>query len=827
MAGLSFICATLLLVAPRAEMGAAAAGNWSPAGNMTISRQSHTATLLASGKVLIAGGLAVTGGVPTVLASAELFDPATNTWTATGPMAAARENFAATLLNDGQVLVVGNGAGIGGCARGAGGTAAVASPELYNPTLGTWAAAGTMTTADRGSPTATRLLDGRVLVAGGFDSSTFSVIATAELFDPTTGTWSPTGSMNTARSGHTAELLADGRVFVQGGDPTAAPEIYDPSTGLWSFTAAPSTVYGGSTSALLADGSVLLAGGSESFGVYTAFADRYRPSTNSWSPTGSLNVARSGHSETRLADGHVLVTGGCGVGSDPLQPPVTLASSETYDPASGVWTASGSMSTPRFHFTSTLLGDGRVLVAGGNDGTSFDTLSSAEIFAAPAPSAGVEVLPAVSNGAYGGYVTAATIENTGTAPASVHIAYYDQNGASVGAGDSIGSLPVNASWTVRQDNGNSFPSSGGDAAQAGSAVIYSDQPVAAFVNEFPPGNEGDATSYTGVQVASGVGTTLYAPTIVNDAYGGYTTGIGLLNEGSSSTNVTITYRDGSGAIVKTQPVTALAAHAYRGLYSGDTALALPSGFAGTATITSSGQPLGAVVNEVGPGGQFSSYDAVPSGSTTLNAPVALNCAFGCYYTGMGIQNTSSTGGTVSVTYYDAAGTPTVKTFNISGNGSLGVYQGSVSDGPAVGAYTATITGSVAIAAIVNEVAPVSGTALQSTSYNTFSAGSGSLDLPLVENVGGNPWDTGEGIMNTGTASTTVTVTYYDTVTGTAVGTADTQTLAPHAFWGLFQPNGGLPTGTRATAVATTSSGGQVAVICNESNPTTFMSYDAQ
>ena len=821
IAASSFMCVTLLVVVPRPQTAVATTAGWTPVGSMAIGRQSQTATLLASGKVLVAGGVRFSGNFLILLALAELFDPSTNTWAITGSMASARENFAATLLNDGRVLVVGNGAGLGGCARGAGGTAAVAPPELYNPVSGTWAAAGTMTTADRGFATATTLASGKVLVAGGFDSSTLSVLATAELFNPATGTWSPTGSMNTARAGQTAELLADGRVFVQGGDPAAAPEIYNPATGLWSVAAAPPTVYRGSTSAVLADGSVLLAGGQDSVGVTIPFADRYLPSTDSWAAAGSLNDARWGHTETRLADGRALVTGGCGSGG------VTLASSETYDPVSGGWTATGAMATPRFHFTSTLLGDGRVLVAGGNDGTTLDSLSSAEIFAPPAPSPAVEVLPAVTNGAYGGYITAATIQNTGTAEASIQIAYYDQNGAHVGTGDSI-SLPVNGSWTVRQDNGHSFPSSGGDAVQAGSAVIYSNQPVAVFVNEFPPNNEGDATSYTGVQVAGGVGATLYAPTIVNGAYGGYTTGIGLLNEGAVPTTVTITYRNGSGVAIAQQTVTALAAHAYRGLYSGDTALALPSGFAGTATITSSpAQPLGAVVNEVGPGGQFSSYDAVPVGSTTLNAPVALNCAFGCYYTGVGIQNTSATGGTVTITYYDAAGTPTVKTFNIPANGSLGVYQGSASDGPAVGAYTATITSSVAIAAIVNEVAPVSGTALQSTSYNTFGAGSSSIHLPLVENVGGNPWDTGEGVMNTGTATTTVTVTYYDTVTGAAVGTPDTQTLAPHAFWGLFQPNGGLPTGTRATAAVTTSSGGQVAVICNESNPTTFMSYDGQ
>jgi hypothetical protein len=434
------------------------------------------------------------------------------------------------------------------------------------------------------------------------------------------------------------------------------------------------------------------------------------------------------------------------------------------------------------------------------------------------------VLPAMTNRAYGGYVTAATIQNIGTAPASILIAYFDQNGAPVGAGDSISYLPVNASWTVRQDNGNSFPSSGGDAAQAGSAVVYSSQPIASFVNEFAPGNVGDATSYSGVQLPGGVGTTLYAATIVNNAYGGYTTGIGFLNAGSSATNVTITYRDGSGAVVNSQTVTGLAAHAYQALYSG--VAGLPSGFAGTATITSStGQALGAVVNETGPGGQFSSYDAVPSGSTTLFAPAALDNAFGGYNTGMGIVNTTGSAGTVTINYYDALGAATTTTHAIAANGSLGVYQGT--DIVSAGAYTATITSTVAIAAIVNEVAPSGTSAKQSTSYNAFSAGSATLHLPLVENAGSDPWNTGEGIMNTGTASTTVTVNYFDAGSGAAVGTTQTQVLAPNAFWGLYQPTGGLPSGTRATAVVTTSSGGQVAVICNESSSTTFMSYDGQ
>ena len=304
-----------------------------------------------------------------------------------------------------------------------------------------------------------------------------------------------------------------------------------------------------------------------------------------------------------------------------------------------------------------------------------------------------------------------------------------------------------------------------------------------------------------------------------------TTGIGLVNVGVVPTNVTVVYRDSTGSVVKMQTVNGVGAGGYLGLYSGDPSLGLPAGFAGTATIGSSVGNLAAVVNETGPGGQLSSYDAVPAGSSSLYAPAALNNAYGGYTTGMGIQNTTGAAGTVTINYYDAGGAATMKTFPIAANGYLGVYQGT--DIPVAGAYTAKLASTVAIAAIVNEVAPSSTSSQQSTAYNTFPAGSSSLHLPLVESTGADGWSTGEGIMNAGNVPTTVTVSYYDTVTGVAVGTAQTQTLAPHAFWGLYQPTGGLPTGTRATAVITTSSGGQVTAICNESNTTTFMSYDGQ
>src|SRR5450759_236391 len=174
---------------------------------------------------------------------------------------------------------------------------------------------------------------------------------------------------------------------------------------------------------------------------------------------------------------------------------------------SGCGAVAVNTSTGKASCTTTYSAAGSHSIAANYSGDSNFTASSGSLTQQVISASAVAVLPAVSNGAYGGYVTAATIQNTGTASAAIRIDYYDQNGAPVGAGDSLGNLPVNGSWTVRQDNGNSFPSSGGDAAQAGSAVVYSSQPIASFVNEFAPGNVGDATSYTGVQVPSGVGAT--------------------------------------------------------------------------------------------------------------------------------------------------------------------------------------------------------------------------------------------------------------------------------------------------------------------------------
>jgi probable HAF family extracellular repeat protein len=433
--------------------------------------------------------------------------------------------------------------------------------------------------------------------------------------------------------------------------------------------------------------------------------------------------------------------------------------------------------------------------------------------------AGVEAvaaLPVMSNNAYGGYLTAAYLQNIGTGPAAVLIRYYDQSGQPVGGGDLRIGLPVNGNWTVRQNSGKGLAPGG-----AGSAIVFSTQPLAAFVNEFAPTVGSDGSSYTSIPMPGGGGTTLYAPAIFNKAYGGYFTGIGLINLGSAPTDITITYTKADGTPAKTQTLTGVPALAYRAVFQGDPAVGLPVGFAGTATITSTGQPLAAIVNEVGNGG-FSSYTAQAAGSSQLAAPVALNNAFGGYFTAIAIQNTSSTAGTVTITYYDTAGVPTAKNVTVGSNGSIGIYQGDATLGPAPGSYTAKLSSTVPITAVVNEV--FQPTPSLFTTYNAFAGGLTSSHLALVQNAGSDGLSTGLGIMNLSSSSTQVTITYYNADTGASI-TSKTFTVAAGAFLPRYTPDDLPIAGTRATAVV--SSTAQLAVICNEVASGTLMSYAGQ
>ena len=321
-------------------------------------RTGHTATLLPNGKVLVAGGGGT--GLSALLATAELYDPATGSWTATGSMHGIRILHTATLLPDGKVLVAGGADSITETSVNA-----LATAELYDPASGAWTATGSMIEA-RAYHTATLLANGKVLVAGGSGSAAGSdSLATAELYDPATGTWTATGNLIEARTYHTATLLPDGRVLVAGGSGLHGPqlasaELYDPGTGSWTATGTMVTDRSGHTATLLQDGRVLVLGGSSAPPTPspTVTAELYDPRTGSWTAAESVNGDHYRGTATPLDDGRVLVAGG---GTSAAHD-----GAELYDPRTGSWSATANMLAPRSGHTATLLGNGSVLVAGGD-----------------------------------------------------------------------------------------------------------------------------------------------------------------------------------------------------------------------------------------------------------------------------------------------------------------------------------------------------------------------------------------------------------------------------------------------------------------------------
>jgi probable HAF family extracellular repeat protein len=372
------VIASLLLLFSLPRPAAAQAGRFSTTGSASNARTLHSATLLPNGKVLVAGGF--NPGGPTI-ASAEVYDPNTGLFSATGSLNTARRDHTATLLPNGKVLIAGGRL-----------PPAYAGAEVYDPDTGRFTPTGSMSTP-RANHTATLLSNGKVLVTGGLNAG--ATLASAELYEPNTGIFTPTGGLNTARATHTATLLPDGRVLIAGGDngtttAFASAELYDPDTGKFSTTGSMSTARTIHAATLLPPstvrphGKVLITGGGSNptTGVpYLASAEIYDPDTGAFSPTGSMSSARWYHSATLLPayelrpHGKVLIAGG------DMGRTTVLASAELYDPDTGHFSPTGSLITGRTSHTATLLPNGAVLFAEGDNYAH--AFASAELYALP------------------------------------------------------------------------------------------------------------------------------------------------------------------------------------------------------------------------------------------------------------------------------------------------------------------------------------------------------------------------------------------------------------------------------------------------------------
>ena len=353
-----------------AEVSASVSAHpWTLTGSLATGRTLHSATLLATGRVLVVGGQSLAAPFQT-FASAELYDPTAGTWSPTGSLATARENHFAVRLQDGKILV-GGGYSIEQQAQ-------LRSVELYDPATGLWTPTGSMTVA-RDLPSAVLLNDGRVLVAGGQGAAPSQALGSAEIYDPATGSWTATGSMTSPRMAHSAVLLPNGRGLVAGGasGTLASPQLlntaeqYDVAAGTWTAAGSFGTARGFHRSVLQANGAPLIVGGSNFVSAPFSSTDRFDPAAGTWAAVGALATARISHTATLLPNGRILVAGGGGTA------PAPLSSVELFDATTGVFTAGISMRVGRSNHAAVLLPNGKVLVVGGQ-GTGAST--SAEIF---------------------------------------------------------------------------------------------------------------------------------------------------------------------------------------------------------------------------------------------------------------------------------------------------------------------------------------------------------------------------------------------------------------------------------------------------------------
>jgi hypothetical protein len=294
------------------------------------------------------GATTIQATIGTIIGSASLTGTP-SPFVFTGSLNTPRVHHTATLLQNGQVLITGGTAG---------GSTFLGSCELYNPTTGTFTYTGSLL-IPRAWHTATLLQNGQVLITGGESdqNGTYGAQPQAELYNPSTGSFSWAGSLNLAREDHTATLLQNGQVLIAGGSTssgaTATAELYNPATSSFSYTGNLTQPLWYQSATLLNDGTVLIAGGDDLYGASpVAGAELYNPTAGTFAATGNLNTPREEHTATLLANGQVLIATGENYVQGNFQ---YLATAELYNPTAKTFSVTGSLANPRLNATANLL----------------------------------------------------------------------------------------------------------------------------------------------------------------------------------------------------------------------------------------------------------------------------------------------------------------------------------------------------------------------------------------------------------------------------------------------------------------------------------------
>jgi hypothetical protein len=404
----------IVAIASLAVTGTALADTWFPAASMSEPRAGQTATLLANGQVLVAGGyngfIANIGGSHTNLDLAELFDVSTGAWTKAAPMLIPRSFQTATPLLDGRVLVIGGWETPPVWGKSAGEEHRLTA-EAYDPASNSWTSIPTPEELQVvGS--ATRLPSGWVFLTGLFGSNESEASEGAALYDPAANVWERTAPSKHPREGTATLLLENGNVLMIGGVTsehlfppvhavsTVLPivEEYDPHTNEWVELKPMKEARTQETTTLMPGGDVLVTGGvnqiNDGFYTYSAVSstEMYDPTTNTWTALAPMAIAREQHTATLLPEGDVLVAGGgdCGGGQGCLGYGGSgdccgASSAELYDPSTNSWSFTPPVLSGVEH-TATLIPGGDLLITGGNlEPINTYELSSAEIYASRYP----------------------------------------------------------------------------------------------------------------------------------------------------------------------------------------------------------------------------------------------------------------------------------------------------------------------------------------------------------------------------------------------------------------------------------------------------------